>query len=143
MFGNIIKVLRMGDKRRDRRVPVRLPATVGAAKGRVTDISLGGCGFYPDNAGLKVGAESTISITLRDGRLVTIPVEIVSSDEENMVYSIGFGDMDHEAFEAIANIMASHLSRPDKKLPHLPMPRRIPKIGAAQGNSSLVSATSP
>ncbi len=139
MFGNLIKIVGLGDKRKDRRVAVRLPAAFGDVRGRLTDIGLGGCGFYPDRAKLEVGDCGTMHIRVTDETILPLQVEIVSMDEEGMIYSVAFTDLDDRSFQLIENVITLRFTadREKERTPHLPMPRSF----TAQTRAVPVSAS--
>lgn len=129
MLGNLIKFVGMGDKRRDRRVPVRLPAAFGDVRGRLTDIGLGGCGFYPDRAALAVGDRGTMYIRVTDESILPLDVEIVGADEEGMIYSVAFGRLEDADFDMVEGAITTRIvaERERERTPRLPMPRSFSK----------------
>lgn len=125
MLGNLIKIVGLGDKRRDRRVPVRLPAAFGDIRGRLTDLGLGGCGFYPDRAELAVGDRGIMYIRVTDESILPLDVEVVGSDEEGMIYSLAFNRLDGADFDMVEGAISTHIAaeRDRERTPRLPMPR--------------------
>lgn len=94
-----------GDRRRERRVKVRLSAEVGGLRGRITDIGLGGFGFYPDDEGLDVGDELMCAIETPDGETLEIPCRVVGTDDEGMVLCIAFLKVTPEQFDPLQDII--------------------------------------
>ena len=105
MFSRLLKIIKSGDRRKDRRVKTRIPAILDGIKGRIIDIGLGGIGFYPDMPGLKIGDE--VMATLRPDPLteVKIPCRIVGSDTGAMVLCVIFLHMSEENFLIIQDII--------------------------------------
>lgn len=101
MFSRLIRIIRGGDRRRERRVQIRLPAAMSEFKGRVTDISLGGCGFYADEGGLELDDSVTAHIMPPGETPFDVPSKIVGMDNEGMVYCVAFTHVDAEAFDRL------------------------------------------
>lgn len=105
MFSRLMKIIRPGERRKERRVKVRLSAEVDGIRGRVTDVSLGGFGFYPDDEGLTTGREADGVITVDDGTSFNVPCRVVGSDEEGMVLCVAFREVTPEQFDALEAII--------------------------------------
>lgn len=106
MFGRLIRIIKGGDRRRERRVQMRIPAAMSEFKGRVTDLSLGGCGFYADESGLEVDDEVTAHFMPHDQEAFDIPSKVVGMDEEGMVYCIAFTQVNADAFDRLQDLIA-------------------------------------
>ncbi|NMM46429.1 PilZ domain-containing protein [Rhodospirillaceae bacterium KN72] len=107
MFSRLISIIKPGDRRKERRVKVRLPAEVGGIKGRLTDLSLGGFGFYPDQEGLDVGDEVMASLMPDEFTTLDIPSRVVGTDEEGMVLCIAFMKVDADQFDPLQDIITT------------------------------------
>jgi len=107
MFSRLMQVVKLGDKRKERRVKTRFPAEVAGLKGRVTDVSLGGFGFYPDDQGLDIGDEAIATLMPDEFTTLEIPSRIVGMDEEGMILSIAFMKVTEEQFEPLQDIITS------------------------------------
>ena len=105
VFSRLMKIIRPGERRRERRVKVRLSAEVNGIRGRVTDVSLGGFGFYPDDEGLTNGLEADGVIAMDDGTSFEVPCRVVGSDEEGMVLCVAFREVTPEQFDALEAII--------------------------------------
>ena len=106
MFSRLMRIIKGGDKRRERRVQVRMPAALSEYRGRITDISLGGCGFYADEGGwLEVGDEVTVHLMPPGEEAIDIPAAIVGQDDEGMVYCVAFKKVSPEAFDRLQEII--------------------------------------
>lgn len=106
MFSRLIRIIKGGDRRRERRVPVRLPGAMSEYKGRITDVSLGGCGFYADEGGvLQLGDRVTAHIHPPHEDAFDLPAEVVGQDEEGMVYCIAFKEVTPENFERLQDVI--------------------------------------
>lgn len=111
-FSRLMKIIRPGERRRERRVKVRLSASVNGIRGRVTDVSLGGFGFYPDDEGLITGLEAEGVITMADGEELNVPCRVVGSDQEGMVLCIAFREVTPEQFDALESIITHQIVGP-------------------------------
>ena len=100
-----MRIIKPGERRRERRVRVRLSAEVNGIHGRVTDVSLGGFGFYPDEEGLTNGLEADGVITVDDGTAFIVPCRVVGSDEEGMVLCVAFREISPDQFDALEAII--------------------------------------
>lgn len=105
MFTRLIRVVKGDERRRERRVQVRLPAEIDGVPGRLTDISLGGCGFYADSPGLAPGGEVTARLMPPNQTPFELPARVVGIDGEGMIYCIAFQEVTPEAFERIQKLI--------------------------------------
>ncbi len=105
MFSRLIRVAKGRDRRRERRVQIRQPAEIDDVPGRITDISLGGCGFYANERGLEVGTDVTARLKPQGETPFEIPARIVGSDEEGMVLCVAFREVSPEAFDRLQNMI--------------------------------------
>ena len=105
MFSRLMRIIKPGDRRKERRVKVRLPADVGGFSGRVTDLSLGGFGFYPDQEGLEVGDEVMATLKPNPDTQIELPSRIVGTDEEGMVLCIAFMKVGPDQFDPLQDII--------------------------------------
>jgi hypothetical protein len=106
VFSRLFSIIKPGgDRRKERRVKVRLTAAVGGLHGRITDIGLGGFGFYPDDEGLDLGDELMASIHTPDGAILEIPCRIVGADDEGMVLCVAFLKVTPEQFDPLQDII--------------------------------------
>lgn len=105
MFNRLVKIVRPSDRRKQRRARMHLPATMGNLRGRVTDLSLGGCGFYASDQGLNVG-DHVMAVLLPPGQEpIEIPATVVGTDAEQMVFCIAFTAVGEEAFDRIESLI--------------------------------------
>lgn len=100
-----MSIIKPGDRRKERRVKVRLPADVGGIPGRVTDISLGGFGFYPDNEGLDVGDEVMAVLRPDEFTEIEIPSRVVGTDDEGMILCVAFIKVADHHFDPLQDII--------------------------------------
>jgi len=106
MFSRLVRIIKGSDNRRERRVPVRMHATMGDYPGRITDLSLGGCGFYADEGGvLQVGKEVTAHLMPPGHTPIEVPARIVGQDDEGMVYCVAFTEVNSETFDGLQSII--------------------------------------
>lgn len=105
MFSRLMQIIKPGDRRKERRVKVRFPAEVGGLKGRVTDISLKGFGFYPDDTGLDIGDELSAILMPDEFNTIEIPCRIVGADDEGMVLCLFFLKVSEEHFDQLQDII--------------------------------------
>lgn len=119
MFGMLLRLLKRikPDRRKERRAQMRVKARFGNVKGVIVDLSLGGCGFYPQDEGMEVGTRA--SMTLDFGvEVVHIPASAVSKDNEGLIYGIAFEQMSEENFEILNDMLVSRVvdpATPDQK----------------------------
>lgn len=105
MFSRLMRIIKLGDRRKERRVKTRFSAEVAGLKGRVTDVSLGGFGFYPDDQGLDVGDEAMAVLMPDEFTTLEIPSRIVGTDEEGMILSVAFIKVSEEQFDPLQAII--------------------------------------
>ncbi|MDF1748657.1 MAG: PilZ domain-containing protein [Alphaproteobacteria bacterium] len=105
MFSRLMSIIKPGDRRKERRVKVRLSAELGGIKGRLTDLSLGGFGFYPDQEGLEVGDELMAILHPDEFTNLEIPCRVVGGDQEGMVLCVAFIKVSPELFEPLQSII--------------------------------------
>lgn len=105
MFSRLMQIIKPGDRRRERRVKVRLPAEVGGIPGRVTDLSLGGFGFYPDQEGLEFGDEVMSVLRPDEFTEISIPSRIVGTDNEGMILCVAFTKVTPDLFDPLQDII--------------------------------------
>lgn len=106
MFSRLMRIIKPGDRRKERRVKVRFPADVGGLTGRVTDVSLGGFGFYPDQEGLTEGDEVMAVLMPDEFTTIEIPCRVVGVDDEGMVVCVAFIKVSPEHFDPLQDIIA-------------------------------------
>lgn len=111
MFSRLMNIIKPGDRRRERRVKTRFPAEVGGISGRVTDLSLGGFGFYPDERGLSKGMDVDAILHPDEFSELTIPCQIVGSDPEGMVVCVAYRDVEEEQFDPLQDIIVDQTVR--------------------------------
>jgi c-di-GMP-binding flagellar brake protein YcgR len=106
MFSRLVRIIKGRDKRRERRVAVRMPAAMSEFRGRITDISLGGCGFYADEGGaLVVGDHVTAHLMPNGEDPFEVPARIVGQDDEGMVYCVAFTEVSAENFDRLQDVI--------------------------------------
>ncbi len=104
MFAKFARIIKNQERRKDRRAPAKLRASVGDAEGRIMDISLGGCGFYPQAGLLKMGEEIAITLHLPEGDII-IPAKVAGHDKEKVVYGIAFLELTPMIFDILQKII--------------------------------------
>lgn len=110
MFTKFTRILKKTERRKDRRIPTTLQASVGDIAGSITDISLGGCGFFPDTKShLKLGAEIAITLHLK-GEDITIPAKIAGHDDDESIYGVAFLELTSATFDTIERIIMRKLT---------------------------------
>ncbi len=102
------------DRRKDRRVEVRLPATADGAAAIVTSISFGGCAFIAEDADLE--PNDVIFIVL-DGQ-IELEATILRRCNRNR-YAVAFASLTPAAFRAIENLETGHARRHRRPNPPL------------------------
>lgn len=105
MFSRLMSIIKPGDRRKERRVKVRLNAELGGIGGRLTDLSLGGFGFYPNAEGLEIGDELMAVLSPDNMPEIEIPCRIVGGDQEGMVLCVAFIKVEPEHFEPLQSII--------------------------------------
>ena len=105
MFSRLIRIAKGGDRRRERRVQIRQPAEIDDVPGRITDISLGGCGFYANERGLEVGTDVIARLKPQGEPPLELPARIVGSDEEGMILCVAFREVDPDAFDRLQHMI--------------------------------------
>jgi len=105
MFSRLMSIIKPGDRRKERRVKLRFAAELGGLKGRVTDLSLGGFGFYPDNEGLEIGDELMVCLMPDELTRIELPCRIVGADDEGMVMCVAFLKVPPELFDPLQQII--------------------------------------
>lgn len=105
MFSRLMSIIKPGDRRKERRAKARFPTEVGGIKGRVTDVSLGGFGFYPDETVLEVDDEVMAILMPDEFTSLEIPCRVVGADEEGMVLCIAFLKVAEEQFDDLQAII--------------------------------------
>jgi len=110
MLTRFSRMFKKSERRKDRRTPTTLKATLNNIEGSITDISLGGCGFFPNSkTQLEMGAEITMTLHLEDGDIY-IPAKVVGHDNEYLVYGIAFLNVTPAIFDAIEHIIMKKLT---------------------------------
>lgn len=105
-FSRLVRIIKGGERRKERRVALRLPAEISAHKGRITDLSLGGCGFYVDEGGaLEIGDAVVAHIAPTGEEPFDVPAKIVGQDEEGMVYCVAFTEVAPDNFERLQELI--------------------------------------
>jgi hypothetical protein len=94
------------DRRKDRRVPVSLPAIADGVAAIIVNISFGGCAFVAEDADLELS--DVITITL--GGQTKIEATILRKWSRNH-YAAAFGGLTPAAFRAIENLETGHARR--------------------------------
>ena len=101
MFNRLVRIIKPGDRRKHRRVKTRMNATVGNLRGRITDLSLGGCGFYAQDHGLEKGDRVLTVLMPDDEPPIEVPSRIVGVDKEGLVFCVSFSAVGDEQFDRI------------------------------------------
>jgi hypothetical protein len=105
MFSRLISIIKPGDRRKERRAKARFKAELGGITGRVTDVSLGGLGFYPDETALEVGDEVMARLMPDEFTTIEIPSRVVGADEEGMVLCVAFLKVADDQFDDLQSII--------------------------------------
>lgn len=94
------------DRRKDRRVPVCLPAMADDAAAIVTNISFGGCAFVAEDAEFR---QSDVITIILDGE-IKIEATILRTWSRNH-YAAAFVGLTPAAFQAIENLETGRTRR--------------------------------
>ena len=94
------------DRRKDRRVPVCLPAMADDAAAIVTNISFGGCAFVAEDAEFR---QSDVITIILDGE-IKIEATILRTWSRNH-YAAAFVGLTPAAFQAIENLETGRARR--------------------------------
>lgn len=106
MFSRLMRIIKGGDRRKERRVPIRVSATMNGFAGRITDLSLGGCGFYANEGDvLEIGETVAAQLMPPHEDPVEIPALVVGQDDEGMVYCIAFTRVDPAVFDRLQDLI--------------------------------------
>jgi len=110
MLGYKFKGLTSINRRRDRRVPVSLPADVNDTPVLIKDISLSGLAFISENRGFDIGDDVLIEFHLFDVGSIKIGASIVRFDGK---YDFGaaFIGLSSDAFKLIENLETGQYRR--------------------------------
>ncbi len=109
MFAKFARHIIKRDKRKDRRIPTKINATMGNIQGRVTDISLGGCGFYPNSGSLMLGQEAAMVLHLGDDD-IHIPAKVAGHDLQQVVYGVAFLELTPKIFSVLEQIITKRIT---------------------------------
>ena len=110
MFGYKLKGHAPVFRRRDRRFPVSLPATVNDVTVLLKDISLGGLGFFADEEEFEVGEDVLVEIEFSPTHIVKIGATIVRTHGETE-YGASFLGLSSNAFQLIEDLELGQLRR--------------------------------
>jgi hypothetical protein len=117
MFSRLMSIIKPGDRRKERRVKVRLNAELGGIGGRLTDLSLGGFGFYPNAEGLEIGDELMAVLSPDNMPEIEIPCRLVGGDQEGMVLCVAFIKVEPEHFEPLQSVITQQAVGHGEKTP--------------------------
>lgn len=122
MYLRLVRIVNQSERRKDRRVQLRRSATVGSIPGRITDLSLSGCGFFTDGGALTIGDRVNISLIDETSAVMTeIPAKVVASDKSGLIYGLSFCELPPGAYECLEKIMVAQTlgnSRPAPPVLH-------------------------
>lgn len=113
MFGILMQLMKRikPDRRKERRAQLRIKARFGEIKGVIVDLSLGGCGFYPHDEGLEVGAQALMTLDFGTD-IIHIPARAVSKDNEGLIFGIAFDQVSEDNFEVLNDMLVSRVADP-------------------------------
>jgi len=103
MLGYKFKGLTAVNRRRDRRIPVSVPATANGLPVMLKDISLGGLAFITKRSRHAIGDEVLIQLDLSDLGRVKIGASIVRVQGKNE-YGVAFIGLSADAFRLIETL---------------------------------------
>lgn len=103
MLGYKFRGVTAVNRRRDRRIPVSLPAKVNGETVLLKDISLGGLAFISDEAEFEVGDDVLVDLHIREIGHVNIGACVVRTDGKHE-YGVAFMGLSSDAFKLIENL---------------------------------------
>lgn len=115
MLGYKFKGLTAVNRRRDRRIPVSLPARVNGVSVLLKDISLGGLAFISESARFDLHDDVLIELDVFDVGSIRIGAVIVRT-KGKYEYGVSYVGLSSDAFKLIENLEMRQFNRATLKV---------------------------
>lgn len=110
MLGYKFRGLTAVNRRRDRRIPISLPATVNGVSVLLKDISLGGLAYISENARFDLHDDVLIELNIFDVGCIKIGAVIVRT-QGKYEYGVSFIGLSSNAFKLIESLETRQFNR--------------------------------
>jgi hypothetical protein len=115
MLGYKFKGLTAINRRRDRRIPITLPARVNGVPVLLRDVSLGGLSFISENARFELHDDVLIELDIIEFGCVKIGAVVVRA-RGNDEYGVTYVGLSSNAFKLIENLETRQVHRGARKV---------------------------
>jgi hypothetical protein len=115
MLGYKFKGLTAINRRRDRRIPISLPARVNGVPVLIRDVSLGGLAYISENARFELYDDVLIELDIVEFGSVKIGAVVVRT-QGKYEYGVSFVGLSSDAFKLIESLETRQIHRVTRKV---------------------------
>lgn len=115
MLGYKFKGLTAINRRRDRRIPISLPARVNGVPVLITDVSLSGLAFISENERFELHDDVLVELDIMEFGCVKIGAVVVRN-RGTYEYGVAYVGLSSNAFKLIENLEMRQVRRTTRKV---------------------------